>query len=140
MGAIAPVLGTIGAIGSLAGNIASTKAKSDSDKQSIELQRKQNQLSQQAYEQDRKDALKRAVAKQRARIGASGSTLEGSGEAILLGLFDETDEELARREELDQLKEEALRQSSSGLYTRSLLDTSDIFSDIGKLSNSRLLS
>ena len=51
----------------------------------------------------------RAVARQRANFGSSGiSSDSGSGQAVLLGLFDETEDELARREQLDNLRNRAL--------------------------------
>jgi len=56
-------------------------------------------------ERKRRDALKRAVARQRASFGASGvSNNGGSSEAVLLGLFEESEDQKAERERLDNLK------------------------------------
>lgn len=56
-------------------------------------------------EQARRSALKRAVARQRARFGGAGiSSNNGSSEAVLLGLFDESDEERSNRDRLDRLR------------------------------------
>jgi len=60
--------------------------------------------------QERRDALKRAVARQRAQFGSSGVSQGGGGssQAVLLGLFDETDDDLRNREALDNLRNRAL--------------------------------
>ena len=61
-------------------------------------------------EEDRRASLRRAVARQRAQFGASGVSQGsgGSSQAVLLGLFDETETELAQREQLDNLRNRAL--------------------------------
>lgn len=57
----------------------------------------------------RQAALKRAVARQTAAFGASGiGSGAGSSQAVLLGLFDESDEERAAREKMDTLRTRAL--------------------------------
>ncbi len=72
------------------------------ERQRIALQAKQD-------EETRRLSLRRAVARQRASFGSSGvGNQGGSNEAVLLGLFDETQDELRRREELDQLRNSAL--------------------------------
>ncbi len=64
----------------------------------------------QKEETKRLTALKRAVARQRAQFGSAGITpsSSGSAEAVLLGLFDESEEEKAAREKLDALRYQAL--------------------------------
>lgn len=60
-------------------------------------------------EKDRQSALRRAVARQNARFGAGGiSSGSGSSEAVLLGLFQESETEKQRREELDTLRAQAI--------------------------------
>lgn len=61
-------------------------------------------------EKQRKAALKRAVARQKALFGASGigNAANGSSSAVLLGLFDESEDELENRTRLDTLKSRAL--------------------------------
>lgn len=77
--------------------------------QNAELERKQIAEQSAINEENRRAALKRAVARQRAQFGASGiSSGPGSSEAVLLGLFDETEGELAQRERLDNLRYGAL--------------------------------
>lgn len=74
-----------------------------------------------ASEADRKRALKRAVARQRANSGAAGTSgLGGSSEAVLLGLFEESEEEKSRRDSLDNLRFSAIDQS---LANRSATNT-----------------
>lgn len=63
-------------------------------------------------ESKRRDALKRAVSRQRAQFGASGvSSQGGSSEAVLLGLFDESEQDRAQREQLDNLRFSAIDQN-----------------------------
>lgn len=72
-------------------------------------EKSQLKLSAEQTESERRAALRRAVAKQRANFGASGTgSSDGSSRAVLLGLFDESDEERARRESLDTLKSRAI--------------------------------
>ncbi len=80
-----------------------------------------------ADERRRRQALRRAVAKQRARFGARGvSAAGGSGEAILLGLVDETAEERREAEQADRLRAQALRQSLADRNRRNLLEQSQL--------------
>ena len=66
----------------------------------------------QAAEKVRRDALKRAVARQRAQFGGRGiASGDGSSEAVLLGLFEESEAERVSRERLDQLKVQAIDQN-----------------------------
>ena len=137
MGAITPIAsglssiaGTFGTINTIVNTVQtlSGAARSSEDIALRQLQERQNlALSQQAADNalakdrlaaesaasasDRKRALKRAVAKQRANFGGQGiSTNSGSAQAILLGLFDESEAELAERQQLDSLKTAALDQ------------------------------
>ncbi len=65
-------------------------------------------------EKERKDALRRAVARQRASFGAQGiGSRGGSSQAVLLGLFEESDDEKSKREGLDALRFNALDQDLS---------------------------
>ncbi|MGB1077227.1 MAG: transporter [Bdellovibrionales bacterium] len=78
-------------------------------------------------ERKRRDALKRSVARQRAQFGSQGiSTNNGSGQAILLGLFDESDDERAQRERLDGLRTSALDQNVSQQSRLNLLQASQL--------------
>lgn len=65
----------------------------------------------QTAERERRNALKRAVARQRAKFGGQGiSPNSGSSEAILLGLFEEDETSQAERERLDNLRFQAIDQ------------------------------
>lgn len=78
------------------------------------LERRQIALNARLTEEQRQSALRRAVARQRANFGSQGvGSASGSSEAVLLGLFDESDEERIRREELDALRVSALDQNVS---------------------------
>lgn len=60
----------------------------------------------------RRAALRRAVAKQRAQFGGSGlSGGDGSAEAVLLGLFEESETDKAAGQRLDTLRNAAIDQS-----------------------------
>lgn len=66
-----------------------------------------------AYD-ERRTALKRAVARQRAQFGAQGlGSDDGSGEAVLLGMFDESEHDKAERDQLDHLRYQALESDLS---------------------------
>jgi hypothetical protein len=69
------------------------------------LDRQKIALQAQEATTERRNALKRAVARQRASFGSSGTgSSGGSAQAVLLGLFDESDEERAQRERMDNLR------------------------------------
>jgi hypothetical protein len=72
------------------------------DRQRLALQAEQD-------EEDRRRALKRAVARQRANFAGQGvGAAAGSSQAVLLGLFDESDEDRRQRESLDRLRSSAI--------------------------------
>ncbi|NQZ14812.1 MAG: hypothetical protein HRT94_08345 [Alphaproteobacteria bacterium] len=76
------------------------------------LEKQEILVKAQEAENKRRDALKRAVSRQRAQFGASGvSSQGGSSEAVLLGLFDESEQERASREQLDNLRFNAIDQN-----------------------------
>ncbi len=63
-------------------------------------------------ERERRKSLKRAVARQRASFGASGvSSGDGSSEAVLLGMFEESDDDRKSRERLDNVRLLSIDQS-----------------------------
>jgi hypothetical protein len=67
-------------------------------------------------ELERRRALKRAVARQRASFGSGGvSSGDGSSEAVLLGLFEESEEDKATSQRLDNLKLRALDQNLNNI-------------------------
>lgn len=86
------------------------------------LQKEQNRVAALQQEQDRKKALRNAVARQRAQFGGSGiGSSEGSSEAVLLGLFNESDEQRALREQMNNLRSNALDLTPAQIQQRNLL-------------------
>lgn len=80
--------------------------------QDAELQRQKLASDALNAENNRRAALRRAVAKQRALFGGSGlSGGDGSAEAVLLGLFEETESDRAAGQRLDSLRTAAIDQS-----------------------------
>ena len=77
--------------------------------------------------EDRQAALRRAVARQRASFGSSGiGSGGGSASAVLLGLFDESEEDLAQREALDNLRTRALDLNASQAGSLNLLQSTQL--------------
>jgi hypothetical protein len=73
-------------------------------------------------ERQRLASLRRAVARQRAQLGSQGiSAADGSGEAILLGLIDESDADRADNDRLDRLRLAALDRDEETAARRDLL-------------------
>lgn len=78
-------------------------------------------------EENRLSALRRAVARQRASFGATGlSANEGSAEAVLLGLFEETDQDRQQRERLDTLRNRALDNDLTSTQSLNVLQRSHL--------------
>lgn len=161
LGSVASTLGTVNTIvetvETLSGNSAEKQAQDLALRQLQDAQNlQQSQLAQQTAlerqqladaqaqeEKERKDALKRAVAAQRASYGASGvSSSGGSAQAVLLGMFDQTEDELeaARKStalknaaldlELEQSKALNVLQYSQLQQSQKLNDEIDSFSDL----------
>lgn len=81
----------------------------------------------QANEQKRRAALRRAVARQRVAFGGSGfSGGDGSSEAVLLGLFEESEQDKAASMRLDSLRNAALDQSLDEKRTLNVLQRSQL--------------
>jgi len=83
--------------------------------QNANLSKQELAIKAETAESERKAALKRAMARQRAAFGASGVSTSGGGstEAVLLGLFDESEEEKESREKLDRIRVQAIDQNLS---------------------------
>ncbi|HYD67600.1 hypothetical protein [Azospirillum sp.] len=80
-----------------------------------------------AEERRRRDALRRAMARSRASLGGQGvSAADGSGEAILLGLVNETDTEGKKAARVDQLKRQAIQQEIDNRRRRNLLEQAQL--------------
>ncbi len=96
--------------------------------QNAALEREKIEQAAADTESRRRTALKRAVARQRAQYGASGlgAAPGGSGEAVLLGLFDQSEEEKNTANALDTLRKKALDQGISNQQTLNLLQTQQL--------------
>lgn len=82
--------------------------------QDADLERERIAVNARQSEDERKKSLRRAVSRQRANFGAQGvGSVAGSSQAVLLGLFEESDEEKSRREELDALRLNSIDQGLS---------------------------
>lgn len=81
-----------------------------------------------AAEEKRRSALRRAVARQRAQFASQGVGTGGSGssEAVLLGLFEESDEERQQRTRLDDIRSRALEQDVSARQRLNVLQRSQL--------------
>lgn len=75
------------------------------------LDRQRLSLDTATSEEARRGALRRAVARQRASFGSQGVIAnDGSGEAVMLGLFNESENEKDTRNRLDSLRTQAIDQ------------------------------
>lgn len=94
------------------------KAEQDSRLRSLEAER---------IEAARTRALRSTVARTRAAFGAQGITpTDGSAEAVLLGLFQEGDDEREARERRDQVRAQADAQSLARAQQRNLLEETEL--------------
>lgn len=92
------------------------------------LQKEQIEQQRKTDEERRQRALRASVASQRARFGATGINVEeGSGQAVLLGLFEQSEEELNARSERDRLRSRAVDIGRDFSRSRNLLSvTNDV--------------
>ncbi len=145
MGALASVITPLFQIGSVLGSVAGMVQPYVNDKQERKqqqqtqslllkqaqqdaaLQKEQQRVTTAQSESQRRIALKRAMARQRANFGAQGvGSNNGSSEAVLLGMFSESDEERANREKLDALRSQAIDQNISQQQQLNLLQQTQL--------------
>lgn len=165
MGALQPILSAVSLVSGGLGLISSSASKETERRQaqaSQELALKQLQAQQTLQEQqlaaqtalekekieteaqqaedERKSALRRAVARQKANFGAQGvGSGGGSSQAVLLGMFEESDEERQKREALDALRTGALDQDlaqtkSLNVLQRTQLEERNALDDLASKS------
>lgn len=95
--------------------------------QEADIQRQKFAADALAAGNNRRAALRRAVARQRAQFGGSGLTGgDGSAEAVLLGLFEETERDRADSARLDTLRNAALDQSLNGQRALNVLQRTQL--------------
>jgi hypothetical protein len=120
MGALSS-LATVGLNFALAQRSATRQASSinaDRDRQIAEIQARDAE-----ERRDEEAALRRRLASQRARAGAAGvGGRDGSSEAVLRGLVDETEAALGAQEQQSALRIGDIRRSASDARRRNLLD------------------
>ena len=87
----------------------------------------QIQLDAANNEAARQSALRRAVARQRATFGARGITTDsGSTEAVLLGLYKDSDADRIQSEKLDRIRQNALADDLTTKRQRNLLERTQL--------------
>lgn len=92
------------------------------------LEKEKLAMQARADEDTRRAALRRAVARQRAQFGASGigNAGDGSGEAVLLGMFSETESDLNNRAQLDGLRSRALDMNATNRASLNILQRTQL--------------
>jgi hypothetical protein len=91
------------------------------------LAKQQLQAQAQSAEDDRLQSLRRAVARQRAAYGAQGvDSGDGSSQAVLLGMFDESDQDKQNRAQLDTLRSAAIDQNLAAQTGADVLQLSQL--------------
>lgn len=136
MGGFSSVMTGLSMVGNLIGGVSDNNAQYRAmqaqqnanyafAQQQAAHQRAEMELKARSDEETRQAALKRAVARQRTAYGATGlSGVDGSGRAVLLGLFEESEDEKRRREELDRLRYSAIDSELAHKRTVNMLDLS----------------
>lgn len=95
-------------------------------------------INAQKAEDERRRALKRAVARQRATFGGAGvSSNGGSTEAVLLGLFDESEEDRTSRKKLDALRLNTIDNNLANIKRTNTLQRTQVESRQSLIRNSK---
>jgi hypothetical protein len=120
LGAANALIGVVDSYQNISGNRQYDLQKQQNDlamrnaAEQAALQKEQIRLSAEQAETNRRSSLRRAMARQRALFGSSGTgSGGGSAQAVLLGMFDESEEDLQQRQALDALKTAAVDQGFS---------------------------
>jgi len=106
--------------------LSEDQAKADQAQQAdIATRRAQIESSAASDEAARLKALRRTVGRTRASLGArGGGTSDGSGEAVLLGLVADTDQDQREADATNRLRTQALAQEVTDTRTSNLLERS----------------
>ena len=116
---------------------ARQRAEIRNAKEQANIERQKIASAAKEKETERLRSLKRAVARQRAEFGGSGiASGDGSSQAVLLGLFDESEQEKADRERLDKIKLSAIDQSLANKRRVNTLERAQL-QEKSRLKNSR---
>lgn len=100
-------------------------AANDAAKADAKAKIAQMQLAEAADERERKARLQRAVATQRARLGAQGLGAGGSTDALLAGLTKESTQSAVDQRRLNDLRIDQINSQLSTQRRNNLLDLSD---------------
>ena len=94
----------------------------------IGLDRQKLEADSQAAEEQRLSALRRAMARQKTQFASQGLSSGGSGssEAVLLGLFEESEDERQERARLDEIRNRALDHEFSAQKSLNVLQRSQL--------------
>lgn len=127
----APILGFVSRYGTMIqeSNAAKRKEKMRyaNDQAELAMNQKIRAADAQFAENERIQTLRRAVARQRARFGAQGvGNNGGSSEAVLLGLFEESEQEKLKREQLDALRNQSARLGVENQHSMNLLEITSL--------------
>lgn len=119
------VFSTVNRVRDNAASVRSAQIQQQQQQDAIAAERERQAYDAQQVEIERQKALKRAVARQKAQFGAQGvGSGDGSAEAVLLGLFEESEEERKARERLDQTRARALDSRAATSNRLDLLEQS----------------
>lgn len=136
MAGFTSVMTGLSMVGNLVGGFAGDRADNRAyiDQQNANFAYAQQQAAHQraeleqraaADEESRQSALKRAVARQKSLYGSGGiASGDGSARAVLLGLFEESEDEKMRRENLDRLRYSAIDSELGHRRTVNMLNVS----------------
>jgi hypothetical protein len=104
------------------------KLQEDQQAQSIALQKEQIQAEADANAAARRDALRRAIARQKTLFSAQGISPSdsGSSDAVLQGLSDTSQADQAFQDQLTTLKETGLDQNLSQTKQKNLLEAAQL--------------
>ena len=88
----------------------------------LAAQQQQIKIDADADSTSRRDALRRAMARQKAQFGGQGiDSSDGSAEAILLGLTQQSEAEQDQQDKLNQLRSQALQNNAATQSRKNLL-------------------
>jgi len=88
--------------------------------------RERLQVEAQQNDQRRRQSLRRSIARQNARVGASDTSRTGSNEAVLLGLINDTEDDRQNAAQLDQLRFNTIDSGVSDLQQRNVLQRTQL--------------
>lgn len=125
------VLPTALGVANIANRVSQQRQADKQAKTTLRQQQQTIALQADKDETARRDALRRAVARQRAAFGAQGiDSRDGSAEAILLGLTKQAEQEQATQDQLTHLRQSALEQSAASKQRKNLLNLNQAYDDL----------